>query len=226
MSVFMLCERALGLVRGQRLTLTSTQETRLENLDYEGLISANAQEEAITCARHFAAVRDSLFGAYPWVFARRSSALSQSGSLPGWRFAYSLPSGCVKLHAIVLAHGTAPDYEQVGNIVGCNARNVSARYSVIVPGTDEWPMLFQDAFCARLAYEISLAVNGEPGLGAQAFQMFQFAVSEGYRTGTIDPGARLDNNLANVSWNTPRLFSPLPGSTAPAAATSQNDRRE
>ena len=76
MSVFMLCERAVGLIKGKRLILGSGERSMLDALNYEGLTGANAQQEAVACARHFASVRDGLFGTYPWIFARRSVALS------------------------------------------------------------------------------------------------------------------------------------------------------
>jgi hypothetical protein len=219
----MICERALGLARGKRLELTQQGKNLLEALDYDLLADGTYQEEAVTCARHFAGVRDGLFTTYPWVFARRNSVLSQtSGSMAGWRFVFAPPAGCVKIHELVQPLGTTPAYEQAHGKIGCNVKTVSARYSVIVEDTDDWPMLFQDAFCGRLAHEISLAVSGDPELGAQAFQLFQFAISEGYRTGAIDPGARLDNNLSDAAWNTTRLFSPSP-SPAAARTPGNND---
>jgi hypothetical protein len=211
MSVFMLCERAVGLVRGNRLMLNGSQLSMLENLDYTGLAASNAQDEAVSCCRHFKSVRDGLFHTYPWVFARRNAQLSLAGgSMAGWRFVYSLPADCVKLHELVQPHGTTPKYEQTGNLVGTDAKNVSAKYSAVITETDDWPMLFQDAFCGRLAQEISLSVSGEPAMSSQAFQLFQFAISEGYRTGIIDPGIKTDNNMINATQNTTRLFNPTP----------------
>jgi hypothetical protein len=58
-------------------------------------------------------------------------------------------------------------------------------------------------------------------MSSQAFQLFQFAISEGYRTGIIDPGPTLDNNMVNATQNTTRLFNPTP--EGPAA--DQNRRR-
>jgi hypothetical protein len=211
MSVFMLCEQAVGLVRGNRLVLSSSEKAMLEALNYDGLVAANVQDEAVSCARHFASVRDGLFNTYPWVFARRNAALGlAAGSMAGWRFVYALPADCVKLHELVQPHGATPKYEQAGNVVGCDAKNVSAKYTAIVTDTAQWPMLFQDAFCARLAQEISLSVSGEPAMSAQAFQLFQFAISEGYRTKILDPGTKTDNNMNNATQNTTRLFNPTP----------------
>jgi hypothetical protein len=212
MSVFMLCERALGLLNASDLReLDSEDRALLENLNYDGLVNGHVQREAVVCARHFKSVRDGLFNTYPWVFARRNTPLNLSGgTMAGWRFVYSLPANCAKLHELVQRYGTTPKYEQTGDLIACNAANVSAKYTVIVEDEDQWPMLFQDAFCARLAQEISLSVTREPALGGQAFQLFQFAISEGYRTGIIDPGVKVDNSMINATQNTTRLFNPTP----------------
>ena len=82
MSVFILCEQAVGLVRGKRLILSSTEKSYLEALNYEGLTAEHSQDEAVVCALHFARVRDRLLQIYPWVFARKSATVSAGGSLP------------------------------------------------------------------------------------------------------------------------------------------------
>ena len=89
MPVFMICERALGLIRGKRLELTGAEKNRLEALDYEGLLGASVQEEAVSCVRHFAGVRDRLLSLYPWVFARKTAAPAQLAGTPppGWQAA-------------------------------------------------------------------------------------------------------------------------------------------
>jgi hypothetical protein len=213
MSVFMLCERALGLVRGSRLSdLETSQRTMLEALNYEGLANSHAQEEAVTCVRHFAAVRDGLFHTYPWVFARKATLLTSAATpLYGWIYAYNLPTDCVKLLQLVLPHRTTPKYEQIGSVVACDYSSVSARYTARITDTDQWPMLYQDAFCVKLAGEISFAVRGVDGAPIQwLIQQFQTTISEGYRTGIIDPGLSIDNNLTPMTKNTTQLLSPTP----------------
>jgi hypothetical protein len=219
----MLCERTLGILNASDLRdLEADHKTLLEALNYEGLVNAYAPREAQACARHFVSVRDGLFMTYPWVFARKIATLTSTTAVAGWRYAYSLPSDCVKLHQIVLKMGTTPKYEQYGNVVACNNANPSARYSAVVTNTAQWPMLFQDAFCGRLAQEIALSVTQFAELGGQAFEMFKFAINEGYRTGAIDPGIALDNNLVNATLNTTRLLNPTPG-VAGAGSAADSD---
>jgi hypothetical protein len=221
----MMCEKALGFLNASDLRdLDDDLKAMLESLDYDGLVNAHAQREAVACARHFASVRDGLFNTWPWVFARKNALLTQTAPpLAGWRYAYVLPGDCLKLHELVLKLGTTPKYEQTGNIVACNYTNVSARYSARVSDMTAWPMLFENALCALLAQEIAPAVKA-PEMAAQAFQMFRFAISEGYRTGIIDPGVKLDNNLANATLNTTRLFNPSP-EAGPGDWNSQGGRR-
>jgi hypothetical protein len=164
----MLCERALALIRGKRLDLADADKGRLEALDYEGLIGAGAQEEAVSCARHFEGVRDRLLCSYPWVFARKTAAPAQlSSPLPlGWRVAFRLPSDCLKTLAVV-ARGRRTlfrRYEVLGRTLLADAAPVQLIYTARIADTRLWDDSFADAFCSLLAGEMGAAVMGEPQL--------------------------------------------------------------
>lgn len=213
MSVFLLCERALSFVRGSRLSdLEASQRTMLEALNYEGLANSHAQEEAITCVRHFAAVRDYLFHTYPWTFAKKYAALTSAASvIPGWIYSYNLPSDCMRLLQLVLPHKTTPKYEQIGKVVACDYSSISARYTARITDTEQWEPLFQDAFCAKLGEEISFAIAGKDSAPLEyLFQKFRFAIEIGYQTGDIDANMSVDNNLTPITKNTTKLLSPTP----------------
>ena len=207
MSVFRLCERAIGLIRGKRLELSGSEAAMLEALNYEGLIAVHAQDEAVTCARHFAYVRDKLLQLYPWVFARKTAALAQlSAALPGWRFAYALPADCLKLLALVEAckeNSQLHQYhrhhrhkglilthwEQIGRTVCCNHRQVHARYTAQVTDTNQWDAAFTDVFCSSLAAEGIASVTGEVNAIQLMEQRAQLGIQEAYRIGAIvEPG--------------------------------------
>ena len=213
MSVFTLCERAIGLVRGKRLGLSTADAAALENLNYSSLISSGAQEEAVTCCRHFAAVRDSLLHAYPWVFALKVAALSTltaASASMGWKYGRNLPTGCLRPLRIMLAHKTTLDYEQVGNVIYCDRSDGTLRYTSSVTGTDSWPPLFQDAFCARLALEIAVAVTGTGEFGESLMGQYNLAIAEAYRQKIIDTDISMDNyGVAVTSRTTRRYPSPL-----------------
>ncbi|MDR1377767.1 MAG: hypothetical protein LBJ36_01755 [Synergistaceae bacterium] len=212
MSVFTLCERAIGLVRGKRLELTTGETAALESLNYSSLISSGAQEEAVTCCRHFAAVRDSLFHTYPWVFAMKAvaiSTLTTAAVLRGWKHGYNLPTDCLMPLRVMLGHKATSPYEQVGNVLLCDRNDGTLRYIRSVPtteGTNSWPPLFQDAFCARLAGEIAVAVTGTGELAEYLMSQYNLAISEAHRQKVIDADISMDNYGRGVTSSTTRYY--------------------
>ena len=207
MSVFMMCERAVGLLRGNRLELNAAQRALLEALNYEELIASFAQEEAVTCAKHFANVRDRLLQIHPWVFARKTAAPAQlSAPVQGWRFAYALPADCLKVLALsklpkwryepdvyhyyrYRGHGTGAmtleHWEQMGRTVCCNYKDVEMRYTARIEDTEQWPPSFTDAFCSTLAGDTAIAISGDGSLAQMMAARAQNAVIEAHRTGEV-----------------------------------------
>ena len=199
-SVFRICERAVGLTRGRRLELDPGEKALLEVLDYDGLIAVNAQGEAATCVRHFEFVRDSLLEAYPWVFARRSAPLAElTTTLPGWRHTFALPSDCARLLGLVYGGCELPLWEIVGPSVGAHRAPVDARYTAKISAVTSWAPLFIDAFIARLATEIATAIQGMSNAVQGYEQQAQTAISEAYRLGVIDGGGHLP--LWEYGWD-------------------------
>lgn len=190
MSVFLLCERAIGLVRGNRLILSGHERAMLESLNYEGLAAARAQDEAVTCVRHFAFVRDRLLRLHPWLFARRTAAPARlAAPIPGWAAAYALPADCLRLLALVSGKDqkTLVHYETLGRTVLCNHSPVHVRYTARVTDVDQWDPAFADAFCASLAGEAVAAITGEVNAIQMMEQRAQLAIQDAYRTGAISP---------------------------------------
>ena len=203
MSVFLLCEQAVGLVRGKRLILSSSERSYLENLNYEALTAAHAQDEAVVCALHFANVRDSLLQLYPWVFARKTETPAQlSSNNSGWRYSFVLPSDCLKVNAII-AKDTRPDfyeagekdlsqvpsnielleYETAGGYVFTNRTPITIRYQAKITDISKWDLAFTNAFVIKLAEAIAPAIRADApviqGLENSAMQIIQAAVQNG-----------------------------------------------
>lgn len=190
MSVFLLCERAVGLVRGQRLVLSSGERSMLEALNYEGLADARAQDEAVACARHFAFVRDRLLQLYPWVFARKSATPSSATKEAGWSNAYTLPSDCLNVLA-VLSGGEPVEWEALSGKVLCNASSVTVRYTAKVTSESSWPPAFEDALCCSLAGEITAAVIGDAQVIQAMEQRAQLSIQRAWQMGIIQPETRI-----------------------------------
>ena len=189
MSVFMICERPIGLVRGNRLDLDGSQRAMLEALNYEGLAASHAQDEALSCVRSFAGVRDELLQAYPWVFARKSATpATLSTTLPGWAYSYALPTDCIKLLAVIFKAAeseSAERWEQVGRTVGCKYSPVNLRYTSRITDTEQWDPLFTSAFCAKLAAAAVASIAGEINMIAQMEQLAARGIGDAYRAGSI-----------------------------------------
>ena len=193
------------------MILTQNQFDLLEDLDYEGLVNDHAQEEAVTCALHFETVRDTLFE-YPWAFSLRAAALSnKSVGVGGYRFLYQMPEDCVNVYKIVLPRGSAPDYIRIDDSIACDFDDVTLYYGIIVEDVEVWPPLFREAFIARLAATVSVAMAGLTNLSSMASQLFINAIEDAYRSGAINNSFSLDNSNMPVSVNTKRLVSPVPG---------------
>jgi hypothetical protein len=113
MSVKLVCIQALGLLNASDMRDLSEHDTDLlEQLDYNSLIDAHSQNEAIVCARNFAQVRDKLLRVDPWVFARKETPLAQLAAcpLPGWMYGYALPSDCLTLLTLIEVPISNPVY--------------------------------------------------------------------------------------------------------------------
>ena len=199
-SVFRICERAVGLTRGRRLQLVGSQLSQLEALDYDGLVAGNAQDEAVTCVRHFEFVRDSLFQAYPWVFARKSVALAElTATIAGWPHAFALPADCARLLDVIHKGYALPLWEVAGSSVGTHLAPVEARYTAKIASVTSWAPLFVDAFTSRLAVEIVTAVQGSSSAAQGYEQQAQTAISEAYRLGVINEGGQL--SMLEYAWD-------------------------
>ena len=148
MSVFLLCEQAIGLVRGKRLILFTAERTMLENLNYDGLRAAHSQDEAVVCALHFARVRDRLLQSYAWAFAKKSATLANGATLPGDYLSM----------LYVLVNGDPVDYEVNGSYINVKSSS-EIHYIAKITDTTKWASIFSDVFCYSLAIEICTAVT-------------------------------------------------------------------
>ena len=203
MSIFLLCEQAVGLVRGKRLILSNSERNSLESLDYEALTAAHAQDEAVVCALHFASVRDSLLEIYPWAFAKKIYTPPQlSRNESGWRYAFSVPNDCIKIYSVIAKDNRANFYEQqdtdlsepealvelksfeyVPGYIYANRSPIYIRYQAKISDMSKWCAPFQDLFVIKLAEAIAPAIRADAqviqGLENSAAQIIQAAIQNG-----------------------------------------------
>ena len=180
MSVFMLCEQAIGLVRGKRLILSTIEKSYLEALNYDGLTAEHSQDEAVVCALHFARVRDRLLQIYPWAFARRSAAVSAGGSLP---------SDCMNV-LCVLVDGLPVEYEITAGRLNTRS-SAEVHYTAKITDTEQWSAIFRDVFVYSLAIEICSAVTGKPEYVQLLEQKAQELINRAIQNGAIQSNTRV-----------------------------------
>jgi hypothetical protein len=196
MSVTMMCERALGLLNGPDLQdLESEHRTLLENLNYDGLLAAYAPREALACARHFAGVRDGLLTAHPWVFARKSAAPAQlaGNPPPGWKYAFSLPTDCLKVLAAIAQDGRLSvfrHWEVAGRTLTANESPLRLAYTARITDTDLWDGLFAEAFCSLLAGALGTTIAGDPRVLSMMEQRAAGLVAAARANGVIAEAAQ------------------------------------
>ena len=175
MSVFLLCEQAIGLLRGKRLILNDTSRNYLEALNYEGLTGQHAQDEAVVCALHFGRVRDRLLQLYPFKFARKNASVSNG----------ILPSDCLSV-LCVLQDSKPIEYEVVGGKLNVSG-TCEVHYTANITDTESWDGVFSDVFVYSLAVEIAPAVTGEAQISQVLEQKAQELIHRAYQIGAIQP---------------------------------------
>lgn len=125
---------------------------------------------------------------YPWPFAVRYAVLAQSADTPpfGYRYAYALPSDCLRV-LDVRSHGNhaevpsclykypGPRYSVVGQEIYTDMDSLALRYVSNDRGMSVSES-FADALAWRIAFEISPYVQ-QGGANAQTyFQLFEQAL--------------------------------------------------
>ena len=196
MTVFELCNQAISLIRGKRLILSSTERTLLENLDYEGLANAHAQDEAVVCAMNFARVRDRLQQTYPWTFCRNGTVITGTTDTV-------FPSGLLTMLGVFYKNEPV-EYEMTATglrfgtnnantvLFGGNAKpELEIRYTRKVEDVSKWPPIFCDVFVYSLAIEICTAVTGKPEYVQLLEQKAQELIHRAHQIGAIKAETRL-----------------------------------
>jgi len=139
-----LCNRALSLVGGERIT---------------SLEDDTAEAEA--CRELYPFELDNLLGLYEWRHASGSSQLARLVDEPEhqWDAAYQLPAGIALLQGVFVNDEPIP-FERFENRVLCNAGTndiVVANYT-FEPRPDRFPPFFRSALVLALAASLALAL--------------------------------------------------------------------
>ena len=161
-----------------------------DNATVSSISPPEGSAQADHCARFYPIALDSLLEMHAWKFAIRREVLAELISNSwGWSFAYAMPSGVVKILA-VLSETDSTESETQPYEVEVNGSGVpviltdqdaaSLRYIAHVTDTTRFSALFVDALAWLLAsYLAGPLIKGDAGaaMARACLQSFQVALS-------------------------------------------------
>ena len=132
------------------------------------LTLSDTSVQAQMADRFYATTRDEVISSHRWNFAMRRAALVAATPAPSfeWDFAYTLPTGCLR---VVQLNGYEPT-EALGEFVIENnqlltdANPAQVRYIVRVTDTTAFPPLFVSALATLLAARIAPSLGVSPSI--------------------------------------------------------------
>ena len=169
-----LYNRAIALVRGQRILSPSSQTSAEQGADFTGDVNYRMP-----------VLRDKLLKLYAWKFARKTEGLERASRVSGWTNAYEVPQDCARV-LVVLSEDEPVEYEEADGLILCNAgEDMSIRYTRSVTDLTELDAVFKEVLCYELAEEISAALTWNAENIAFLEQRKQAVIQNAYRTGAI-----------------------------------------
>ncbi|GAA0494745.1 hypothetical protein [Tatumella punctata] len=159
---------------------------------------------------------DRLLRNYRWAFAIKRVQIAPLSDHPvyGYRFAYQLPSDCLRIDAvgdnmphhlherIHNFHGR-PLWQREGNTVVTDIEPpMFFRYGARITDPSQWDAAFTDAFCCFLASEMAEAITQSSTKKQAALQDLQLALSDARQSSAIERPPVMQHE---TSWFTARL---------------------
>lgn len=155
--------------------------------------AAERTTEAIQCSLYWDRARRAALRDYPYGFATRRVALAEKAMPDGyvneWRYAYGLPDGCLKVHAVHglgrrpgERHAFRLESDTAGQVLLCDLSPAFAACSFDVEDISRWNELFVLAMTRKLAALIAVPLlKNNSDKVRELQQLYQMAVpkSEG-----------------------------------------------
>ncbi|MGZ2448291.1 hypothetical protein ACVIRO_001045 [Rhizobium ruizarguesonis] len=150
-----------------------------------------ASAEARACNQWYAHTRDVLLQSYAWKAAGKTASLAETtNDKPGaWKFAYALPSDCLKVRWIrpnysanlgddlqslgALGREDQHPYEIEGGTLYCNLSPCLLRYTFRLTDPTKFSPLFIDALSWHLAVRLAMPLTRDPKIRADALGVAQ-----------------------------------------------------
>lgn len=188
-------------------------DVRICNMALSGLglaaISSltEASAEAVQCNLHFEPARDAVLRDYPWNFATKRFALTESGEVTPpagvWGFAYTLPPDCLTAREIVVAAGDAPPFaieaisSGLGRILYTNEEDAVLLYTARITEPTLFDPKFVEALRWNLASQICMPLTRNTTLMQMAVTLYQNALASAQR---VDANEGVPETPRDASW--------------------------
>ncbi|MEO2182639.1 MAG: hypothetical protein ABGY43_10075 [bacterium] len=184
----------------------------LSHIGANATISALSEqsEEAFHSNLLYAEARDSVLRSFPWGFAKRHIALTDSGSPPGnWLYRYAYPNACLVAQEI-LQTDVASDpikYELAlsdafnSRVILTNQENAVLIYTHSVTNPQVFDPLFVQLLSWKLAADLAMPLTRDYKRMEAAYQMYTSLTSEAK---TLDANESQITASREAAWITGR----------------------
>lgn len=159
------------------------------------------------CLRFYPQLRDARLSSHHWNFALTWVQLAQDVTPPvaGFNYAYTLPSGCLKVVNYGGSKPTSPSttlwsdpyaryvvrYKIEGRTLVSNDGTAYIQYLRRITNPDEWSPLFYQGLSKELASKLSMAIAKDAKMSMSLFQMaemtFATAMAVDGQENSIEP---------------------------------------
>ena len=229
-----LYNRAIALVRGQRIVSPSGSTSVEQGLDFTGDVNYREREALSVCRRSMPMLMDKILTQYAWKFARQTARLTYSEHVSGWVNAYAMPEDCMRVLSVLSDEEPVEYEESDGQILSNAGGNMYVRYTRKVEDLEELSSEFSEILCLELAIEVSNALTWNAEQVVLLEQRKQQVIQNAYRTGAIQEETRipLKEEMYNRAIRLSRGTRTLKTSGEPATAQGvdnfsyQNDRTD
>ena len=129
-------------------------------------------KNARLCNQRYTQVRDSVFRSHPWNCLQKRVELAADTTAPAWgfKFAYTLPSDCLRLLKIL---DYDSNYKVEGRKVLSNTETMKILYVSRVIDPNEYDELLRETLSASLSADIAFAVTSNNTTSQNMYQLYQ-----------------------------------------------------
>ena len=155
--------------------------------------------KAIRCKQFYTITRNAVLRAHPWNFATRRVQLQRAAAVPtfGFSYGYKMPPFCLRL--LVAAptgadvdspniHDDGSSYRVEGDVILSNEETLFAKYIIEIEEPGLFDALFTEAFAAKLAMKLAVALTGAASKLELAAKLFQLALKSATGVDAVEAG--------------------------------------